>query len=173
MADDAPATRLDALRAILLSAHELAGRLAADPLLERLLRVFARIPEPDRETILRVLERDATWFRIVEQTADTTGIRVAPNPHASLYVHVFGQAAGVPSGPMRRDIDVIRFGIERFVHLLPLFFQEGVHEQWTVSARELARDIDPELAQYVVRLAREVLAVMAEAGAAGDPPAVG
>jgi hypothetical protein len=172
MADDPAATRLDALRTILVSAHELAVRLAADPLFERVLRVFTNIPEPDRETILRVLERDATWCRIVEQTGDTTGITVRPNPHASLYVHVFGQAE-VPSEPLRRDIDVIRFGIERFIHLLPLLFQEGVHEQWTVSARELARDIDPELLQYVVRLAREVLALIAEGAPRGGPPAAG
>ena len=115
-------------------------QLAADPLFERLLHAFAEIPEPHRETILRVLERDATWCRIVEQTAATTGIRVAPNPHASLYLHVFGPTAEVPSEPTRRDVDVIRFGIESFVHLMTLFFQQGVHEQWTASARELPPD---------------------------------
>ena len=172
MSDDPAATRLDALRAILVSAHELAVRLAADPVFERVLRVFTKIPEPDRETILRVLERDATWCRIVEQTADTTGLTVRPNPHASLYVHVFGQAE-VPTEPLRRDIDVIRFGIERFIHLLPLLFQEGVHEQWMVAARELARDIDPALLQYVVRLARELLELVAEGTAHNNPPAAG
>ncbi len=161
MADDAPATRLDALRALLMSAQELAARLAADPQLERLLRVFTRIPEPDRAVILQVLERDATWCRIVEQTVETTGITVRPNPHASLYVQVFEQLA-VPAGPLERDIDVIRVGIERFVHLVPLFFQESVHEQWMASARELARTLDPALARDVARLAREVLAVIAE-----------
>jgi len=35
---DAPAPRLDALRAILVTAHELATKLAADPLVERILR---------------------------------------------------------------------------------------------------------------------------------------
>ncbi len=172
MADDLAATRLDALRAILVSAHELAVRLSSDPLFERILRVFAKIPEPDRETILKVLERDATWCRIVEQTADTTGITVCANPHASLYVHVFGQVEA-PSDPLRRDIDVIRFGIERFIHLLPLLFQAGVHAQWTVSARELARDIDPELLEHVGRLAREVLAIVAERAPNGAPPNAG
>jgi hypothetical protein len=169
-ADDAPATQLDALRAILASARELAVRLADNPLLERVLRVFEQIPEADREPILRVLERDATWCRIVEQTADTTGIRVHPNPHASLYLQVFSQAEEEPPGPLRRDLDAIRFGIQAFVHLLPLFFQEGVHEQWTTSARELVREIDPQLAAYTARLAREVLLLIAEAGLDPDPP---
>ena len=161
MADDSDETRLDALRAILTSAHELAARLAADPQIERVLQVFAKIPEPDREVVLQVLERDATWCRIVEQTADTTGITVRPNPHASLYVHVF-DTGDVPSEPLRRDIDVIRFGIERFIHLVPLFFQEGVRQQWTASARELAREIDQELLRHVGRLAREVLMLVDE-----------
>src|SRR5262245_10289374 len=120
MTDEAP-EGLDALQAILVSAHELAAQLTADPLLERILRVFAKFPEPDREPVLRVLERDATWCRIVEQTADTTGITVRPNPHASLYVHVLHSAAETPSDPLQRDVDVIRFGIERFVHMVPLF----------------------------------------------------
>src|SRR5262245_14785093 len=174
MADDPATTRLDALRAILVSAHELATRLSGDPFLERVLRAFSTIPEHDRETILRVIERDGTWCRIVEQTADTTGVSVRPNPHASLYVHVFGQSE-VPSEPLRRDIDVIRFGIERFIHLLPLFFQEGVHEQWRVAARELARELDPELLEYVARLANEVLVLVAERSRNGNggPPAAG
>ena len=172
MADDPATTRLDALRAILVSAHELAARLSGDPFLERVLRAFSTIPEPDRETILRVIERDGTWCRIVEQTADTSGVTVRPNPHASLYVHVFGQGE-VPSQPLRRDVDVIRFGMERFIHLLPLIFQEGVHEQWLVAARELAREIDPELLAYAVRLANEVLVLAAERTRNGGPPAAG
>jgi hypothetical protein len=172
MADDPATTRLDALRAILVSAHDLAARLSGDPFLERVLRVFSTIPEPDRDTILRVIERDGTWCRIVEQTADTTGVTVRPNPNASLYVHVFGQGE-VPSAPLRRDIDVIRFGIERFINLLPLIFQEGVHEQWLVAARELARDLDPELVEYVARLANEVLVLVAERARNDSPPAAG
>ena len=159
---DVPARGLDALQAILVTAHDLAAKLAADPLTERVLQAFARFPQPDREPILEILERDATWCRIVEQTASETGITVCPNPHASLYLHVFDQASSPPSEPLRRDIDVIRFGIETFVHLLPLFFQEGVHAQWTASARELACDLDDELRGCLVRLAREVLELVGE-----------
>ena len=159
MARDVPAKQLDALRAVLVTAHDLAARLAADPAVERILKAFAAIPEQDREPILRVLERDATWCRIVEKTAATTGVTVRANPHASLFVHVFDQGTEAPPGPLRRDIDVIRFGIEQFIQLLPLFFQEGVYEQWTTSARELVRDLDPELGACVVRLAHEVLAL--------------
>ena len=57
---------------------------------------------------------------------------------------------------------MIRLGIGRFVHLLPLFFQEGVHAQWTASARELIRASDSELRRLGIRLVREVLALIAE-----------
>jgi len=151
----ADATQVETLRTVLTAASDLVSGLARDPLLSRVLDVFARLPEADREPVLRVLERDATWCRIVEQTADSTGIGVRPNPHASLYVHVLDQ----PSAPLQRDVDVIRLGIERFVAMLPLLFQEGVHEQWTASAREIVRHGDPEVLRYVGRLAREVLAL--------------
>jgi hypothetical protein len=149
---------LAGLEAVLASARALVDELLHDPLLPRLLKAFDALPERDRETILGVIERDASWRRIVADTAGPTGITVRPNPHASLYVHV--TAAPQPSA---RDIEVIRLGIARFLPLLPLFFQPGVHEQWTRSARELVRDVDPEVRAIGARLAREVLALIEEA----------
>ena len=160
-ASQIPLTQLDTLQAILMSAHELAGQLAPDALTERVLHAFRRIPEPDRDTILKVIERDATWCRIVEQTGSETGVSVRPNPHASLYLHIFSNAEA-PSQPLRRDKEVIRFEIETFVRLLPLFFQEAVHAQWSAAARELADDIDDDLRGYVRRLAAEVLELIAQ-----------
>ena len=165
--DDRGRTSLDTLHALLARAREFAEQSADDPMVERILAAFARLPEPDRETILGIIERDATWCRVVEQTADTTGITVRPNPRASLYVHVLEPRTQPSDEPTRRDVDVIRFGIEQFVHMLPLFFQEGVHSQWTVAARELITGADPELREYAVRLCQEVLALLADAG--GDP----
>jgi len=153
-------TRVDTLQTLLTTALDVVRGLADDPLSARLLKAFAALPPADREPILRVLERDAAWCRIAEQTADTTGITVRANPQASLFVHVIGPAA---PEPLQRDIDVISAGIEQFVAMMPLIFQEGVHEQWTASARELIRRGDPEIRAYVARLAREVLALLDEA----------
>ena len=149
---------LAGLEAVLQSARGLVNELLHDPLLPRLLAAFSALPEHERETILGVLERDATWRRIVDETSGTTGITVRPNPHASLYVHVTAEPQ-----PSPRDVDVIRLGIARFLPLLPLFFQPGVHEQWMRSARELVRDAPPELLAIGERLARAVLALLAEA----------
>lgn len=161
MSDDAALTALEGLRAVLAEAGGLAERLAADPVLARVLKAYFHLPEPDRAVLAGVLEREAAWCRIVEQTADTTGITVRPNPFASFYVQVL--SAAPPIDPSDRDVDVIRVGIERFLHLVPLLFDETVHAQWTASARILARVIDPVLGRAVVRLAREVLEIAAAA----------
>jgi len=159
-AKDQAAPSLSALRSLLASARGLVDEMADDPLVDRLKRAFNSLPEPDRQAIVKVIERDATWVQIVKTTAATTGIAVHPNPHASLYVHVLDEP-----GPSQRDVDVISLGIDRFVQLMPLFFQEGVHEQWTNSARELIRVSDPDLRSLVVKLAQEVVALVDEVGA--------
>ena len=160
MSDETALIVLEGLLAVLGEAEGLAAGLAADPVLIRLLKVFHRLPEPDREVLVGVLEREAAWCRIVEQTEETTGITVRANPFASFFVQVV--SAAPPLEPSSRDVDVIRVGIERFLHLIPSLFDEAVHTQWTASARALARLIDPVLGRSVVRLAREVLAIVAE-----------
>src|SRR2546428_7543202 len=140
-ADTGGPSGLDALQTLLATARGLLADLTTDPLLERILGAFRMLPESDREPILRVLEKDAAWRRVVEETSAATGITVCPNPHASLYVHVLDQVTGelLAPGPLQRDGDVIRFGIETFVRLLRLLFQEGVHAQWTAAAPAIAR----------------------------------
>ena len=167
--DERAEPSLDALRSLLASARALVDDLTRDPLLQRLVAAFFSLPEADREPILRVLERDATWRRLVPAMAGQTGISVTPNPHASLYVHVLDEVTGEPVGPVpsARDVEVVRLGIERFVPLLPLFFQEGVYEQWVRSARQLVRAAGPDLRSLGVRLAHEILALIAEADAEG------
>jgi hypothetical protein len=160
-AKDQAAPSLSALQSLLASARGLVEEMVDDPLVERLKRAFTSLPEADRHAVLKVIERDATWVQIAKETAGPTGITVHPNPHASLYVHVLDEP-----GPSQRDVDVISLGIERFVQLMPLFFQEGVHEQWTNSARELIRVSDPQLRSLVLRLASEVIGLVNEVSAA-------
>jgi hypothetical protein len=161
-------TQLDTLRTLIDGARRLVGELESDPLVGRILRVMEELPAADRETVVRILEREATWCRIAVETAAGTGVSVRPNPHASLYMHVFDQVEP-PSEPLRRDVDVIRFGIDRFVSLVPLLFQQGVHELWRASAYELAQGMEGEQRQQVARLAREVLAIIAEVDAKPTP----
>ncbi|HEV7735375.1 MAG TPA: hypothetical protein VGR62_24595 [Candidatus Binatia bacterium] len=164
VADDIEDTQEDPLLSLLDAAKAFAARIAEQPMIERILRAFARLPESDREPILGIIERDATWCRIVEQTAETTGITVRPNTQASFYLHVLDPVAD-PLEPLRRDVDVIRFGMERFVYMLPLLFEPGVHAQWMASAREIVAAADPELRRCAAKLAHEVLSLLGETDA--------
>jgi hypothetical protein len=161
---------LDTLQTLLATARGLLKDLVGDPQVDRLLRAFLMLPEADREPILQVLEKDASWRQIVEQTDGATGITVRPNPHASLYVHVLDQVTHRPiePTPSPRDADVIRQGIDTFVQLLPLLFQDAVYAQWTAAAREIARTATAELRALAARMAREVLAIVAEIDAGRD-----
>jgi hypothetical protein len=160
----------DTLQTLLATARELAKALSADPDLERLVRAFRQFPERDRETILQVLEKDAAWRGIVAGTDDVTGIRVRPNPHASLYVHVLEHGADpLAADTAERDADVIRRGLRTFVQMLPLLFQEAVHAQWRRAASELARASGAEVRALAIRLAREVERIVTTAD--GEPAA--
>jgi hypothetical protein len=152
----------DALQTLLATARDLAKVLTDDPQLERVVRAFRMFPEADREAILQVLEKDAAWRSIVEKTDDATGITVRPNPHASLYVHILEQTGAGPE-PSPRDADVIRHGVETFVQMLPLLFQDAVRAQWLAAGRDLARTSGAELRALAVRLAQDVEALVAEA----------
>jgi hypothetical protein len=157
---------LGALRTILASALGVVEEIVGDPLVERLLRAFAMLPSADRDAIVTALERDAHWCRISEEAYPLAGIRARVNPYGSLYVHVVDQVTGQPiePEPSARDISLIRSGAERLARMLPLLALEAVHEQWTTSVRELIHASDVELRDIAARLAREVLALLEEAG---------
>lgn len=166
---DRGATQFDELHTLLGVAQQLVSELLTDPLLPRLLHAFMMLPPADREPILAILEKDAAWRRIVEQTESATGIDVRPNPNASLYLHVLAPVDGPPldGDALARDGEIIRFGLDTFVQLLPLIFQDGVHAQWTAAAREIIGAAGQELRTYGTRLAREVLDLLGEAGPNG------
>jgi hypothetical protein len=126
------------------------------------VHAFRQFPERDRHTILEVIEKDAAWRTVVEKTAAATGITVAPNPHASLFVHVLNQVADAPiaADASPRDADVIRLGVATFVDLIPLFMQPGVRAQWTAAAEEIAQAADGERLELALQLVRAVEAVI-------------
>jgi hypothetical protein len=163
-ADNVAKKPFDTLHTLLTTARELAKTLTDDPELERIVRAFRMFPESDREAILQVIEKDASWRSIVETTDAVTGITVRPNPHASLYVHVIDSSTEAPlePEPSPRDADVIRRGVQSFVQMLPLLFQDSVHAQWTAAAAEIARAADDEVRTLAGRLAREVLQLLAD-----------
>jgi hypothetical protein len=91
------------LRETLRAARNLLRRITSDPLLLRLLEVYAQTPAQDREVIVGVLEREVTLRRLSGANARSApsganpGITVArPNPNARLYVRVLEPSVAAP-----------------------------------------------------------------------------
>jgi hypothetical protein len=79
----------DVLRSLLESAARTANELVDDPLLERLLEVFARMPEGDRETVIGALEREVQTRILSKKVADSLSqVELRANPNAQLYFRV-------------------------------------------------------------------------------------
>jgi hypothetical protein len=67
----------------------MAQELLNDPLLERLLNLFERMPEGDRETVVGALEREVQTRILSQKVADSlTQVELRPNPNAQLYFRV-------------------------------------------------------------------------------------
>jgi hypothetical protein len=88
---DRPTDTLSTLQDVLAAATRIAQDLSGDRLLPRLLDVFARMPEEDRETILNVLEREVDHRLLTKEapTAALSGLNITkPNPNARLYLRL-------------------------------------------------------------------------------------
>jgi hypothetical protein len=82
---------LSTLQHVLASAARIAQDLTNDPLLPRLLDIFARMPAEDRETITNVLEREVDLRNLSKEapSGPLSGLNVTkPNPNARLYFRV-------------------------------------------------------------------------------------
>jgi hypothetical protein len=95
---------LATLRMLLSSADDVVGQLLDHPLFPRLVRVFDRMPDEDREIILSVLEREvATRLREEESKPFGADHTAHPNPRARLYLHVYESSDAQPD-PLRADL---------------------------------------------------------------------
>ena len=161
--------QLTALRGLLGGALDLATQLA-DPLLERLVAVFRRLPEDDREIIVGIIEREAGSRQMGDATAGTTGMALRLNPHARLYVRVIA-----PEPPVEQDKIIIASA--RAIRMLNKVIGP-IQERWRVAMLETFRGLDPDERAAVVRFNRDMLAMIEEverelgsapAGADGPP----
>ena len=107
--------RFDVLKSLLSSASRMAHELVNDPLLERFLDVFARMPEGDREIILGALERDVQTRLLSQEVADDfTQVELRPNPKAQFYVRVITpeQESRIEMVPFLRALHTMQRGID-------------------------------------------------------------
>jgi hypothetical protein len=79
----------EAVKSLLDVAQRLVCDLQNDPSLARLLTVFGRMPEEDREIIIGAMEREVQTRLLSREVADSlTKIALRPNPNARLYLRV-------------------------------------------------------------------------------------
>jgi hypothetical protein len=152
--------QLTALRGLLAAAIELATQIA-DPLLERLVGVFRRLPEEDREVIIGILEREAESRHVGDATTGATGMALRPNPHARLYVRVIAPEPSV-------EQDKIIIASARAIRMLHKVIGP-IQERWRVAMLETFRGLEPEERQAVVRFNRDMLAMIEEVEHELDP----
>jgi hypothetical protein len=89
------------LREALRAARYLLDSLRSDPLLLRLVDVYARMPREDREVIVTILDREVTLRRMAKTSSPgripINSINVCRvNPNARLYVRVHEPGEGAP-----------------------------------------------------------------------------
>jgi hypothetical protein len=86
-----PLDRFEVLRSLMDAAGLLARELTDDPILERLLAVFARMPDEDREVILGIIEHEVQERLLARDVGDSMAqVELRPNPKAQLYFRVIG-----------------------------------------------------------------------------------
>ena len=160
------------LRETLRAARNLLRRITSDPLLLRLLDVYARTPGQDREVIVGVLEREVTLRRLSDANARSSlsgvnpGITVTrPNPNARLYVRVLEPSAVVPY-LSREEMMHAALRVARATYLtLATTSREG---NWQSGIRDALARLSPEELAGVDWVNRNMRELIDEATAAAS-----
>jgi hypothetical protein len=164
----APSPRLDALKALLTSARELARMLEADPTLPRVLRALASIPPDDRETIASALERAAASRRVNEAFARMNGIRMHVNPNPRLYVRVVDAEPSASVDALEEE-DVVP-DIFLLMRRVPMLLAPAGRAVWQPALRTAAALLTPAQRETCLRFVDDVRAFLVADGAAPPDP---
>jgi hypothetical protein len=152
---------------MLKGATALASQLADNDEVERLLRVFARMPERDRATILEVLEREVEYRCFTRGTGDVaTGYDTRPNPNARLYLRVVTEA----QPPPLMDHDELVVANHRGLRVLR-YVLGPLHDVWRTAMADAAALLAPEERTAARQVLAEGLAIL-EASEAASTAAV-
>jgi hypothetical protein len=149
--------KLRTLSAILQTATTLTNQLGSlsDALVQRLVRVFARMPAEDRAPILAVLEREVA-MRLLTRNGDPTltGYAIVrANPAARLYVGAYRTEPKV----MKRD-QIMRATL-RMARLI-LLAPENEHGVWGAATLQAFHALDTAERAALTRHLRDVLALL-------------
>jgi hypothetical protein len=154
--------RLTALRALLETASDLAETLAKDPLRDRFLRVYDRIPLQERATIVAVLEREI-GFRIATRDggAELSGYGAHLNPNARLYVRHMEKAPD--KLPATLTDEEMMFSTLRSTRLMRLVLAPDIHPRWRATSREAFGLLEQHERDEVRQVLRELQEMLDEA----------
>ena len=166
MAADA-SPRLDALKALITSARELAETLESDPALRRILRALAMLPPEDREILGAVLERGAARRRINESFARMNGVRLRINPNPRLFLRVMDTDAP-PASPELDEEDIVP-DILRLMRRVSLLLAPEAKAVWHPAVLAALEMLDPNEREQCVRFVDDVVALLASAARRDDP----
>ncbi len=155
--------RLETLDTLLRTALGILADLDVDPFFQRLVTVFSRMPEGDREPVLTALEREVE-LRVLAEATDgaITGCALTPNPNARLYFRVFEHDPESIPGITYDEFVQGAIVSTRVVHRL----SPGDAVTWNEATREAMLAVSPEERASLARLHHHMLALIAEADAA-------
>jgi hypothetical protein len=163
----APSPRLDALKALLTSARELAQTLESDPTLRRVLRALASLPPEDREILANALERGAASRRINDAFARLNGVHLRVNPNPRLYLRVVDGATPTSAGGLEEE-DIVP-DIFLLMRRLPLLLAPDAQAVWHPALQSALELLTPEQRDVCVRFVDDVRALLTPTTARDEP----
>jgi hypothetical protein len=163
----APSPRLDALKALLTSARELAQTLESDPTLRRVLRALAHLPPEEREILASALERGATSRRINEAFARLNGVRLRINPNPRLYLRVVDGATPTSAGALEEE-DIVP-DIFLLMRRLPLLLKPEAQAVWHPALQSALELLTPEQRDTCQRFVDDLRALLVPTTERSDP----
>jgi hypothetical protein len=164
----APSPRLDALRALLTSARELAQALESDPTLRRVLRALAHLPPEDREILASALERGAASRRINEAFARLNGVRLRINPNPRLYLRVVDGQTPTSGGDGLEEEDIVP-DIFLLMRRLPLLLKPEAQAVWHPALQSALEMLTTEQRDTCLRFVDDLRALLVPTTERSDP----
>jgi hypothetical protein len=153
--------RLSALTTVLETARSLVQDLQGNPLLTRLVDVFMRMPESDREVVIGAIEREVQTRLLSAEVADPlTGVALRPNPNARLYLRVVEphDADPVESMAFLRAAYSLQRGID------------GLDPSWRTMIATALRQMEPDARAKLDAFNRAMQVLLDEAACAAAEP---
>jgi hypothetical protein len=147
----ADASTLDALRALLVSAKELAASLESDAALQRILHAALALDPEERDVLATALERGVAERRINEAFTRMNGVHLRINPHPRLFFRVLDPDRAPDTVALEAD-DVVPdvFRIMRRVRLLLTPEARAVWQPAAVEALGMLSDVEREACERFV-----------------------